>query len=60
MNAYPSLENLLKNQINGMITGALNYKHDYLIIDKKIVYKDGDFISSSINYGYKTLFASIH
>lgn len=42
-----------------MIAGALNYKHDYLIIDRKIAYKDGDLITSKMNYGYKTVFANI-
>lgn len=43
-----------------MVSGALNFQHDYLIIDKKLVYKDGDQISYKINYGYKTIFANIH
>jgi hypothetical protein len=43
-----------------MIVGALNYKHDYYIIDKRIAYKDGDKFSSKINYGYKTAFANLH
>ncbi len=42
-----------------MIDGALNYKHDYLIVNKRIVYKDGDSISQKIKYGYKTVFANI-
>ena len=40
-----------------MVAGALNYKHDYLIIDQRIAYKDNDSLSFSINYGYKTVFA---
>jgi hypothetical protein len=43
-----------------MIAGALSYKHDYFLIDKKLVYKDNDTISSKISYGYKTVFANIH
>jgi hypothetical protein len=43
-----------------MISGALNYKHDYLIINKRIAYKDGDSISFKVNYGYKTVFAYFH
>ncbi len=42
-----------------MISGALNYKHDYYIDESKLVYKDGDAISDKINYGYKTVFANI-
>lgn len=40
-----------------MIAGALNYKHDYFIIDKRIGYKDNDTVSYTINYGFKTVFA---
>lgn len=43
-----------------MISGALAYKHDYFLINKKIVYKDNDTISPFINYGYKTVFANIY
>ncbi len=43
-----------------MVAGALNYKHDYLIINQRIAYKDCDSISSKINYGYKTVFAYLH
>ncbi len=43
-----------------MVAGALNYKHDYLIIDKRIAYKDNDSISYKINYGYKTVFAYLY
>lgn len=42
-----------------MIAGALNYKHDYVIINQKIGYIDSDSISFKINYGYKTVFASM-
>lgn len=51
---------LLQNQIEGMIQGALNFNHSYQIIDKRIVYMDGDQLSYKINYGYKTIFAYIH
>lgn len=43
-----------------MVAGALNYKHDYFIIDKRIAYKDNDSISYKINYGYKTVFAYLY
>lgn len=43
-----------------MISGALSYKHDYFLIDKKLVYKDNDTISQNISYGYKTVFANIY
>jgi hypothetical protein len=57
---YPTLKKMLTNQVNGMITGALNYVHNYFIKDKCIFYKDGDSISSKINFGYKTVFAYLH
>lgn len=60
MDRYPSLKDLLKNQVHGMVAGALNYKHDYFIIEKRIAYKDNDSISYKINYGYKTVFAYLH
>jgi hypothetical protein len=43
-----------------MVASALAYKHKYYIVDQKIVYKDGDTISTKINYGYKTVFANIY
>ena len=43
-----------------MVSGAFSYKHDYFIIDGKIVYKDNDSISPSLSYGYKTVFANIY
>lgn len=57
---YPTLKDLLKNQVHGMIAGALNYKHDYFIIDKRIGYKDNDAVSYKINYGFKTVFAYLY
>ena len=60
VNQYPSLEELLENQVHGMVAGALAYKHDYFLIDKKLVYKDNDTISPNISYGYKTVFANIY
>ena len=43
-----------------MLASALSYEHKYYINDEKIVYKDGDTISTKINYGYKTVFANIY
>lgn len=42
-----------------MVAGALNFKHDYVIVNQKIGYKDSDSISFKINYGYKTVFANL-
>ena len=57
---YPLIEGLLKNQVHGMIDGALNYRHDYHIHDAKIMYKDADTYTDKISYGYKTVFAYCH
>ena len=43
-----------------MIIGARNYKHDYLVHNDKIVYKDQDGISDQISYGFKTIFAYMY
>ena len=43
-----------------MLGAAINYEHKYYSIDEKIVYKDGDTISTKINYGYKTAFANLY
>lgn len=43
-----------------MVAGALEYKHDYLISQNQIVYKDNDSLKSNISHGYKTVFAYIH
>jgi hypothetical protein len=56
---YPTLKDLLINQVHGMIAGALNYKHDYFVIDKRIGYRDNDTISFKINCGFKTVFANL-
>ena len=49
----------MENQVHGIIASALSYEHKYYIVDGKLVYKDGDTISTKINYGYKTVFANI-
>ena len=46
--------------MHGIVAGALNFKHNYYIIDKRIAYKDNDTISYRINYGYKTVFAYLY
>ncbi len=43
-----------------MIAGAINYKHKYLIINKRIAYKENDTISYKLVFGYKTVFANIY
>ena len=50
----------MENQVHGMLASALSHEHKYYVIDQKIVYKDGDTISTKINYGYKTVFANIY
>jgi hypothetical protein len=43
-----------------MISGALAYKHDYFLIDNRIIYKHNDTTSPFISYGYKTVFANMY
>ena len=57
---YELLEELMKEQVKGMIIGVRNYKHDYLVHNDKIVYKDQDGISDKISYGFKTIYAHMH
>lgn len=40
-----------------MVLGCRDCKHDYVITDDKIMYKDQDGISDKVSYGFKTLFA---
>jgi hypothetical protein len=42
-----------------MIAGALGYRHDYCIVDKKLVCIKGNAVSNSGNC-YKTIFANIY
>lgn len=42
-----------------MVSGAIAHKHEYFLIDKKLVYKDNDTIAHNISYGYKTVFANL-
>jgi len=40
-----------------MILGCRGSKHDYIVHDDLIQYKNQDGISSKVNYGFQTLFA---
>ena len=51
---------LIKEAIKDMIADVDNFKHDYLIQDDKIGYKEQDGISFDVVYGYKTMFAYFH
>lgn len=57
---FPTLKDLLKNQVHGMVAGALAYEHDYQVVDGYIKYKDNDSLTNKISHGYKTVFAYIH
>lgn len=57
---YPNLLEILKGQVSGMVAGALDYNHNYYLLDGGILYKDNDTISKNLNYGYKTVFANIY
>lgn len=43
-----------------MIIGARNHKHDYVINNDRLMYKDQDGLSDSISYGFKTIFANLY
>lgn len=40
-----------------MVEGALNFKHGYIIDDKRIAYIEDKRISYRMNFGYKSVFA---
>ena len=43
-----------------MIADLHDFKHDYLVKDDKIGYKEQDGLSFGVVYGYKTMFAYFH
>ena len=40
-----------------MLVDLTNFRHDYIVHNDRIAYKEQDGISCNITYGYKTLFA---
>jgi hypothetical protein len=42
-----------------MVAGLQTFKHDYVINDHKLMYKDNDTLTDQISYGYKTVFANL-
>jgi hypothetical protein len=53
----------MKNQVNGMIRGVIDYKSDsntYTVIDGSIYYKEEDGLSNKVNFGYRTVFSYFH
>lgn len=47
----------MENQINGMISAAIDPNHLYYLKDNEIVYKVEDTLTSAVSFGYKTVFA---
>ena len=55
---YESLEEILENQINGMLVALKTFEdQQYYVVDRKIMYKGEDTISDKFTYGYNTVFA---
>ena len=50
-------EFLIKEAVKDMIADLKDYKHEYLIQDDRIAYKEQDGISFDVVYGYKTMFS---
>ena len=55
--AYPGLTPILEEGVNSMMASMNDFKHEYIVLQNKIGYKDQDGISFKINYGFKTVFA---
>ncbi len=58
MEKYPSIRDLLKNQVIGMLQAVYNYQHQYFIHNGCIKYRDNDSITDKFSYGFKTVFAN--
>jgi hypothetical protein len=50
-------EFLIKESVKDMIADLNNYKHDYIVQNDKLAYKEQDGISFDVVYGYKTMFS---
>ena len=50
-------EFLIKEAVKDMIADLDDYKHDYIVQNDKIGYKEQDGISFDVVYGYKTMFS---
>lgn len=49
---YPQLQKFFQNQVNGMISAAIDPSHSYYIQNNRIVYKVQDIVSHSVSFGY--------
>jgi len=54
---FKGWESLIKESTKDMLVDVLEYKHDYIVKNDKLAYKEQDGISFDVVYGYKTLFA---
>ncbi len=50
-------EFLIKESVKDMIADLNDYKHDYIVQNDKLAYKEQDGISFDVVYGYKTMFS---
>jgi hypothetical protein len=60
VNRLPQWNNLLTEAVKNMIADLKDYKHDYLVKDDRIQYKDADSYTPNIIKRYKTLWAYYH
>ncbi|XP_065663342.1 uncharacterized protein LOC136085801 [Hydra vulgaris] len=56
-NYFKDWDFLVTEAVKDMLTDVQDFKHDYIIKNDKLAYKEQDGISYDIVYGYKTLFA---
>ena len=54
---YAGWEFLIKEACKDMIADLKDFKHDYILKNDKLAYKEQDGISFDVVYGYKTMFS---
>ncbi|XP_065663330.1 uncharacterized protein LOC136085791 [Hydra vulgaris] len=56
-NYFKEWDFLVTEAVKDMLTDVLDFKHDYIVKNDKLAYKEHDGISYNVVYGYKTLFS---
>ena len=54
---FQGWELLIREATSAMIADLVDYKHDYIVHNDKIAYKEQDGFSYDVVYGYKTMFS---
>lgn len=57
---FSGWEFLIKEAVKDMIADVMDYKHDYMVQNDKLAYKEQEGISFDVVYGYKTMFSYYH